>query len=110
MDKRMSDDTVRRLLGPAEPELLCDQCFDRLDEYVELELRGRPADGEIPGMGLTSTAARPATRSTAAPRAREVPGRRARAPARVSDGIRRRERLDTGSPAPGTRVTDSSRR
>jgi len=51
MGKRISDDTVRRLLGPAEPGLLCDQCFDRLDEYVELELRGRPADGEIPGMG-----------------------------------------------------------
>jgi hypothetical protein len=33
-----------RILGPAEPEALCDECFDRLDEYVEAELRGEPAD------------------------------------------------------------------
>ena len=50
MDKRISDDTVRRLLGPAEPELLCDQCFDRLDEYVDAELRGEDADARVPGM------------------------------------------------------------
>jgi len=29
-----------RLLGPAEPELGCDECFDHLDSYVELELSG----------------------------------------------------------------------
>jgi hypothetical protein len=23
------------LLGPAEPEIGCEECFDRLDEYVE---------------------------------------------------------------------------
>jgi hypothetical protein len=23
------------LLGPSEPEIGCDECFDRLDEYVE---------------------------------------------------------------------------
>ena len=29
-----------RLLGPAEPEVGCDACFDQLDRYVELELAG----------------------------------------------------------------------
>jgi hypothetical protein len=50
MDKRMDRNTVKRLLGPAEPELLCDECFEKLDEYVELELQGAPADDRIPGM------------------------------------------------------------
>jgi hypothetical protein len=50
MDKRMDENTLKRLLGPAEPELLCDECFEKLDEYVELELAGAPADGRIPGM------------------------------------------------------------
>jgi hypothetical protein len=30
----------RRLLGPAGPEAGCDECFERLDEYVEIELAG----------------------------------------------------------------------
>ena len=30
--------------------VLCDECFDRLDEYVELELQGAPADERIPGL------------------------------------------------------------
>ena len=50
MDKRVDDDTLTRLLGPSEPELLCDECFERLDEYVELELEGGHADEGIPGM------------------------------------------------------------
>ena len=50
MDKRMGENTIKRLLGPAEPELLCDECFEKLDEYVELELEGAPADDRIPGM------------------------------------------------------------
>ena len=40
--------TVARLLGPAEPEVLCDECFDRLDAYVELELRGPGTDERGP--------------------------------------------------------------
>jgi hypothetical protein len=39
-----------RVLGPAEPEVGCDECFARLDEYVELELRGGEADAAIPGL------------------------------------------------------------
>ena len=50
MDEHMNDETLKRLLGPAEPELLCDECFERLDEYVELELQGAEADDRIPGM------------------------------------------------------------
>jgi predicted anti-sigma-YlaC factor YlaD len=30
--------------------LLCDECFEKLDEYVELELQGARADERIPGM------------------------------------------------------------
>ena len=39
---------LRRLLGPEGPEVGCDQCFQDLDRYVELELAGRDADAEIP--------------------------------------------------------------
>ncbi len=39
-----------RLLGPAEPEVGCDVCFDELDRYVELELAGANADEVIPGL------------------------------------------------------------
>jgi hypothetical protein len=38
------------LLGPAGPELTCDECFEQLDRYVELELSGRDADAAVPGM------------------------------------------------------------
>jgi anti-sigma factor RsiW len=45
-----TDPLIARLLGPAEPELTCDQCFDHLDEYVELSLAGEDADERVPGM------------------------------------------------------------
>ena len=38
------------LTGPRGPELTCDQCFEQLDRYVELELAGSEADKIIPGM------------------------------------------------------------
>jgi hypothetical protein len=44
------DRLVGRLLGPAGPELSCDECFEQLDRYVELELAGDEADAAIPGM------------------------------------------------------------
>lgn len=44
------DGRLARLLGPAEPELTCDECFEELDRYVELELTGESADTIIPGM------------------------------------------------------------
>ena len=39
-----------RLLGPAEPEVSCDVCFDELDRYVELQVAGADADAVIPGL------------------------------------------------------------
>jgi hypothetical protein len=39
-----------RMLGPAGPELGCDECFDRLDAYVELEVTGVRADVAMPAM------------------------------------------------------------
>jgi hypothetical protein len=39
-----------RLLGPAQPEVGCEVCFDELDRYVELELAGADANAAIPGL------------------------------------------------------------
>ena len=41
---------VERLLGPDAPEVGCDECFELIDEYVELELSGDDADAQIPGL------------------------------------------------------------
>ena len=41
---------LERLLGPAGPEIGCDECFAQLDRYVELEVNGRNADAAIPGL------------------------------------------------------------
>ena len=41
---------IDRLLGPADPELGCEECFELLDAYVELELAGLAADAEMPLM------------------------------------------------------------
>ncbi|MDX6698550.1 MAG: hypothetical protein QOE65_1947 [Solirubrobacteraceae bacterium] len=38
------------VLGPAGPELTCEECFERLDVHVEHELAGRDADAAVPGM------------------------------------------------------------
>jgi hypothetical protein len=43
------DQTLAGLLGPAEPEIGCDACFEQLDRYVELELAGADADAAFPG-------------------------------------------------------------
>jgi hypothetical protein len=42
--------TLARLLGPEGPEIGCEECFEQLDRYVELELAGRDADAELPGL------------------------------------------------------------
>ena len=49
-ETRARDDLVGRLLGPAEPELGCEECFEQLDRFVELESAGPGADEAIPGM------------------------------------------------------------
>jgi hypothetical protein len=41
---------LKRLLGPGGPEISCEECFEQLDRYVELELSGGDADAAIPGM------------------------------------------------------------
>jgi hypothetical protein len=41
---------LERVLGPGEPELTCEECFEELDRYVDLAARGADADAEIPGM------------------------------------------------------------
>jgi hypothetical protein len=45
-----SRQTLDRLLGPAGPEVGCDECFADLDRYVELELDGRDVDALLPGL------------------------------------------------------------
>jgi len=49
MDRRVKE-TLNGLLGPAAPEIGCDECFEQLDRYVELELAGAAADAELPGL------------------------------------------------------------
>jgi anti-sigma factor RsiW len=44
------NEAISRLLGPAEPEVGCDECFAEIDRYVELELAGADADATIPGL------------------------------------------------------------
>jgi hypothetical protein len=44
------DTIADRLLGPASPEVSCETCFEELDRYVDLELRGVDADAAIPGL------------------------------------------------------------
>jgi hypothetical protein len=41
---------LEALLGPTGRQVTCDECFERLDEYVELELRGADAEERVPGM------------------------------------------------------------
>ena len=50
MDDQINDKRIQRLLGSSDAELLCDECFEQLDRYVDLELQGRAADEQIPGM------------------------------------------------------------
>ena len=41
---------INDLLGPDGPEVSCEECFERLDEYVEAELAGEDAEAGVPGM------------------------------------------------------------
>jgi hypothetical protein len=51
MDQRDLDATLRRLLGPGRPELPCEECFEKLDRYVEAELAGVDPEAAVPGLG-----------------------------------------------------------
>jgi hypothetical protein len=43
-------DLLAALLGPAGPELSCEECFEQLDRYVDLELAAVDADWVVAGM------------------------------------------------------------
>jgi len=48
------DDTRKppvRLPTTAGPEQTCEECFEHLDRFVELELAGADAEAQVPGMG-----------------------------------------------------------
>ena len=62
-------DLLTRLLGPEGPEVSCEECFERLDEYVDAEVAGRDPERTVPGMAAHLAAARPAARTTRALRA-----------------------------------------
>jgi hypothetical protein len=49
-DPRPPAELLGRVLGPAGPELTCEECFEHLDRYVELELAHADADAAVPGM------------------------------------------------------------
>jgi hypothetical protein len=44
------DELLGRVLGPAGPEIGCEDCFDKLDRYVEIEVAGGDPDTAVPGM------------------------------------------------------------
>ena len=46
----MHDERLEQLLGPTGYEVTCEQCFELLDQYVELELAGADADARLPGL------------------------------------------------------------
>ena len=50
MTQHEDDNTLLALLGPEGPELTCEECFEQLDRYVELELAGANAGEAVPGM------------------------------------------------------------
>jgi hypothetical protein len=50
MERPELKQALSRLLGPATPELGCDECFEQLDRYVELGFAGQDPDAVIPGL------------------------------------------------------------
>jgi hypothetical protein len=49
-DRPDADRLLAGALGPAGPELTCEECFEQLDRYIELERSGADADAAVPGM------------------------------------------------------------
>lgn len=49
-DRPDTEQVLSRVLGPAEPEVGCNECFAELDRYVDLTVAGRDADTAIPGL------------------------------------------------------------
>jgi predicted anti-sigma-YlaC factor YlaD len=44
------DPELERLLGPTGHQITCEECFELIDEYVDLEAGGLEAEARIPGM------------------------------------------------------------
>lgn len=49
-EPKLSTESLERLLGPRDEEVSCEQCFEQLDQYVELELAGEDPDTALPGL------------------------------------------------------------
>jgi hypothetical protein len=45
---RRAEQLLSTLLGPCRPEVSCEECFEQLDRFVELELAGRDAERTLP--------------------------------------------------------------
>jgi hypothetical protein len=54
MTEHPTDPRLARVLGPEAPEVSCDECFERLDAYVELEARAGGAAAEAAMAGLAA--------------------------------------------------------
>lgn len=50
MNEHDGRQALARLLGPALPEVGCDECFDLIDRFVDLKLTGSDAEAELPGL------------------------------------------------------------
>ena len=50
MNDQNYNPTLERLLGPTGYQVTCEECFELLDEYVDLEAAGEDADERVPGM------------------------------------------------------------
>jgi hypothetical protein len=50
MSEHEYNQALERLLGPTGPQVTCEECFELLDEYVDLEVSGHDADARVPGM------------------------------------------------------------
>ena len=50
MERPELKQALGRLLGPADPEVSCEVCFQEIDRYVELELSGQDPDTAVPGL------------------------------------------------------------
>jgi hypothetical protein len=49
MSARIDTGRLEGILGPDQPEITCEQCFEYLDAYVELELASANAEAAVPG-------------------------------------------------------------
>jgi hypothetical protein len=50
MSAHRAEQLLSTLLGPSRPEVSCEECFEQLDRFVELELAGRDAELALPGV------------------------------------------------------------